>query len=128
MLKTAKFDREAMLKAAGGGYINATDLADYLVGKGLPFRTAYKIVGGIVARASDLGVTLEELPLSEYVSFSDKIGEDVYDAISLRACVARRVSEGGTGASPASSMRSKSVSNTSKALNSSPAQSLSLRT
>ena len=98
MLKTAKFDREAMLKAAGGGYINATDLADYLVGKGLPFRTAYKIVGGIVARASDLGVTLEELPLSEYVSFSDKIGEDVYDAISLRACVARRVSEGGTGA------------------------------
>ena len=98
MLKTAKFDREAMLKAAGGGYINATDLADYLVGKGLPFRTAYKIVGGIVARASDLGVTLEELPLSEYASFSDKIGEDVYDAISLRACVARRVSEGGTGA------------------------------
>ena len=97
MIATMKPNRENMLRAAGKGFINATDLADYLVGKGVPFRTAYNTVGKIVARCIDLGKTLEELPLEEYATFSDKFGEDVYDAISLRACVSRRISEGGTG-------------------------------
>ena len=97
MIATMKPNRENMLRAAGKGFINATDLADYLVGKGVPFRTAYNTVGKIVARCIDLGKTLEELPLEEYETFSDKFGEDVYDAISLRACVSRRISEGGTG-------------------------------
>ena len=97
MIATMKPNRENLLRAAGKGFINATDLADYLVGKGVPFRTAYNTVGKIVARCIDLGKTLEELPLEEYATFSDKFGEDVYDAISLRACVSRRISEGGTG-------------------------------
>ena len=97
MIATMKPNRENMLRAAGKGFINATDLADYLVGKGVPFRTAYNTVGKIVARCIDLGKTLEELPLEKYATFSDKFGEDVYDAISLRACVSRRISEGGTG-------------------------------
>ena len=97
MIATMKPNRENMLRAAGKGFINATDLADYLVGKGVPFRTAYNTVGKLVARCIDLGKTLEELPLEEYATFSDKFGEDVYDAISLRACVSRRISEGGTG-------------------------------
>ena len=98
MIAAMKPNRDNMLRAAGKGFINATDLADYLVGKGMPFRTAYNTVGKIVARCIDLGKTLEELPLEEYAAFSDKFGEDVYDAISLRACVSRRISEGGTGA------------------------------
>ena len=98
MIATMKPNRDNMLRAAGKGFINATDLADYLVGKGMPFRTAYNTVGKIVARCIDLGKTLEELSLEEYAAFSDKFGEDVYDAISLRACVSRRISEGGTGA------------------------------
>ncbi len=98
MIATMKPNRDNMLRAAGKGFINATDLADYLVGKGMPFRTAYNTVGKIVARCIDLGKTLEELSLEEYAAFSDKFGDDVYDAISLRACVSRRISEGGTGA------------------------------
>ena len=98
MIAAMKPNRDNMLRAAGKGFINATDLADYLVGKGMPFRTAYNTVGKIVARCIDLGKTLEELSLEEYAAFSDKFGEDVYDAISLRACVSRRISEGGTGA------------------------------
>ena len=98
MIATMKPNRDNMLRAAGKGFINATDLADYLVGKDMPFRTAYNTVGKIVARCIDLGKTLEELSLEEYAAFSDKFGEDVYDAISLRACVSRRISEGGTGA------------------------------
>ena len=98
MIATMKPNRDNMLRAAVKGFINATDLADYLVGKGMPFRTAYNTVGKIVARCIDLGKTLEELSLEEYAAFSDKFGEDVYDAISLRACVSRRISEGGTGA------------------------------
>ncbi len=91
---TAHPDR--MRKAAQTGFINATDLADYLVGKGLPFRTAYKISGQIVAYCQKNGLVLETVPLDDYRSFSDLIGEDVYAAIDLDACVSRRISEGGT--------------------------------
>ena len=98
MIDTMKPNKDNMYRAAGKGYINATDLADYLVGKGLPFRTAYKTVGEIVAYGIKHDKTLEEITLGEYKNFSELFGEDLYEAISLVACVRRRTSEGGTGA------------------------------
>ena len=98
MIDTMKPNKDNMYRAAGKGYINATDLADYLVGKGLPFRTAYKTVGEIVAYGIKHDKTLEEITLGEYKNFSELFGEDLYEAISLTACVRRRTSEGGTGA------------------------------
>ncbi len=98
MIDTMKPNKDNMYRAAGKGYINATDLADYLVGKGLPFRTAYKTVGEIVAYGIKHDKTLEEITLGEYKNFSELFGEDLYEAISLAACVRRRMSEGGTGA------------------------------
>ncbi len=83
-------------RAAQTGFINATDLADYLVGKGLPFRTAYKVSGQLVAECIALGCVLEELPLEKYQAHSELIGEDVYEAIDLAACVEKRQSAGGT--------------------------------
>ena len=83
-------------RAAQTGFINATDLADYLVGKGLPFRTAYKISGELVAECIALGCVLEELPLEKYRAHSELIGEDVFEAIDLAACVEKRTSAGGT--------------------------------
>ena len=88
-----------MKKAAQGGFINATDLADYLVKKGLPFRSAYKISGQIVAKCIKEGYVLDTLPLSDYKEFSDLFGEDVYKEISLETCVSKRISEGGTSVS-----------------------------
>ena len=98
MIATMRPNKENMYRAAGKGFINATDLADYLVGKGIPFRTAYKTVGEIVAYGIKTDKTLEELSLEEYKKFSDLFDEDLYDAISLASCVRRRTSEGGTGA------------------------------
>ena len=98
MIATMKPNRAAMYRAAGKGFINATDLADYLVGKGMPFRTAYKTVGEVVALAIKKDKTLEELTLEEYKGVSDLFDDGLYDAISLAACVRRRTSEGGTGA------------------------------
>ena len=98
MIDTMKPNKDNMYRAAGKGYINATDLADYLVGKGLPFRTAYKTVGEIVAYGIKHDKTLEEITLGEYKNFYELFGEDLYEAISLAACVRRRTSEGGTGA------------------------------
>ena len=88
-----------MLNAARGGFINATDLADYLVKAGMPFRTAYKISGAIVAECIAEGYVLDSYPLSRYKEKSELIGEDVYDAISLEVCVKKRISEGGTSIS-----------------------------
>ena len=85
-----------MLRAAQTGFINATDLADYLVRKGLPFRSAYKLSGQIVARCMAEGQVLETLPLEVYRSFSELFDEDLYTAIDLKACVEKRISEGGT--------------------------------
>ena len=87
---------ENMMRAAQGGFINATDLADYLVKKGLPFRTAYKISGQIVAYCIQNREVLETLPLDTYRTFSDFFDTDLYDEISLTTCVAKRISEGGT--------------------------------
>ncbi|MCI7807795.1 argininosuccinate lyase [bacterium] len=98
MLATLSTKPENMKKAAQGGFINATDLADYLVKKGMPFRSAYKISGQIVAKCIAEGYVLETLPLSEYQAFSLLFGEDLYSEIDLTACVEKRISEGGTSA------------------------------
>ena len=97
MIKTMRVKKENMYKAAGEGFINATDLADYLVRKGLPFRSAYKIVGQIVGYCIDNGFVLETLPLEKYKEFSDLFTEDLFGEISLETCVSKRISAGGTG-------------------------------
>ena len=85
-----------MKKAAQEGFINATDLADYLVKKGMPFRSAYKISGEIVALCMEKGLVLEELELEEYQKFSELFEADVYGEIDLVTCMEKRISEGGT--------------------------------
>ena len=97
MVATMRVQADAMLHAAQSGFINATDLADYLVGKGMPFRDAYKISGRIVARCMADGKVLETLPLEIYREYSPLFAEDVYTAVDLTACVERRISAGGTG-------------------------------
>ena len=96
MIETMKVNEEEMYKAAGKGFINATDLADYLVTKGMPFRDAYKISGTLVHDCIGKNLTLEEVDLDTYQTYSDLFDEDVYQAIDLHACVERRISEGGT--------------------------------
>lgn len=95
MLKTMTVIKENMRAAAARGFINATDCADYLVKKGMPFRDAYKITGTLVAKCIEMGVTLETLPIGEYKKLSDVFAEDVYEAISLDTCVNERKSQGG---------------------------------
>lgn len=85
-----------MKMAAQKGFINATDIADYLVKKGLPFRSAYKISGQLVALCIQQGTVLEELPLSTYQEYSPLFEKDIYEAIDLKTCVEKRISEGGT--------------------------------
>jgi argininosuccinate lyase len=97
MVQTMRAIPENMYAAAGKGFINATDLADYLVKKGLPFRTAYKIVGQTVAYAIESKKVLDELSLEELKEFSPLFAEDVYEEISLETCVSKRISAGGTG-------------------------------
>ncbi len=95
MLATMRVNRENMRAAAAKGFINATDCADYLVKKGLPFRDAYKITGTLVAICIERGTTLEELPLEEYRKLCGTFEEDVYEAIRLENCVAGRKVPGG---------------------------------
>ncbi len=96
MIKTLKAKKENMLLAGKKGFINATDLADYLVKKGMPFRSAYKIVGETVRKCSLKNITLEELSINEYKEISPLFEEDVYTEISLSTCVNKRISKGGT--------------------------------
>ena len=96
MLATMTTRPDNMKKAAQGGFINATDLADYLVKKGMPFRSAYKISGQLVARCIAEGCVLETLPLEVYKQYSDLFDEDLYQDIDLLTCVQKRISEGGT--------------------------------
>ena len=96
MLATMSAKPENMRKAAQGGFINATDLADYLVKKGLPFRSAYKISGQIVAQCIAEGKVLETLELDAYKKYSELFEEDLYNDIDLLTCVEKRISEGGT--------------------------------
>ena len=95
MLATMRVIKENMRNAAAKGFINATDCADYLVKKGMPFRDAYKITGTLVAQCIEKGLTLETLPIADYQAMTDLFTEDVYEAISLDTCVRERKSEGG---------------------------------
>ncbi len=99
MLESMQVNTGNMLLAAQKGFINATDLADYLVKKGMPFRTAYKISGQIVRHCMETGQVLETLPPESYREFSELFDDDVYAAIDLKACMEKRISEGGTSAS-----------------------------
>ena len=95
MLATMRVIPENMRNAAAKGFINATDCADYLVKKGMPFRDAYKITGTLVHTCIEKGCTLETLPLEEYKKLTDNFDKDVYDAISLDTCVMQRKAAGG---------------------------------
>ena len=95
MLDTMTVIPQNMRKAAAGGFINATDCADYLVKKGLPFRDAYKATGSLVALCIEKGETLETLPIEEYKAICDTFDEGVYEAISLEKCVKERSPYGG---------------------------------
>ena len=95
MIDTMTVHKDNMRAAAAKGFINATDCADYLVGKGLPFRDAYKATGELVALCIDKGLTLETLPLEEYRKVCDLFDDEVYTAINLEKCVADRKVAGG---------------------------------
>ena len=97
MVQTMRAIPENMYNAAGRGFINATDLADYLVKKGMPFRTAYKAVGELVAECIEKNTVLDKLPLDAYKCHSELFDEDLYTEISLETCVEKRISAGGTG-------------------------------
>ncbi len=90
MLQTMTVRHDRMLEAAGGGFTNATDLADYLVGKGLPFRSAHEVSGKLVRYCLERGLALDELKLEEFKNYSLLIDSDIYEAISLANCVGRR--------------------------------------
>ena len=96
MLATMTVRADKMLHAAQTGFLNATDLADYLVTKGLPFRSAYKVSGQLVAYCIAHNTVLEKLPLETFQTFSERFDDGVYAAIDLTNCVTRRVSYGGT--------------------------------
>ncbi len=97
MIETMKAIPENMYAASKKGFINATDLADYLTKRGVPFRTAYKIVGTVVGKCVKEGITLDEVPLEEYKQYSEIFEEDLYDEISLETCIRKRISKGSTG-------------------------------
>ncbi|MGO1433523.1 MAG: argininosuccinate lyase, partial [Ruoffia tabacinasalis] len=88
-------NKEVMYKAASTGFINATDCADYLTAKGLPFRDAYQVTGNIIQYCEETNQTLETLSLAEYKEEHALFEEDIYDAIDLTVCVKRRQVDGG---------------------------------
>ena len=95
MLATMKLKKDNMLQGAKGGFTNATDVADYLVKKGLPFRDAHAVVGRMVAYCLDKNTVIDALSMDEFKTFSDIFDKDVYDAISLETCVNMRKIVGG---------------------------------
>ena len=99
MIDTMTVRTDNMRKAAGKGFINATDCADYLTKKGMPFRDAYTVTGKLVAACTAQGKTLEELTLDELKTVSDLFDQDVYEAINLENCMALRASYGGPAVS-----------------------------
>ena len=97
MIKTMKFRKDRMAKRAMNGFTNATDAADYLVGKGVPFRDAHGIIGRLVLYCIEKDTSIYALSLEELRSISDKFDEDIYDAISLKTCVEKRLTIGAPG-------------------------------
>ena len=97
MIQTMKFRKDRMAKSAMNGFTNATDAADYLVGKGVPFRDAHGIIGRLVLYCIEKNTSIDALSLEELRSISDKFDEDIYDAISLKTCVEKRLTIGAPG-------------------------------
>ena len=97
MIQTMKFRKDRMAKSAMNGFTNATDAADYLVGKGVPFRDAHGIIGRLVLYCIEKDTSIDALSLEELHSISDKFDEDIYDAISLKTCVEKRLTIGAPG-------------------------------
>ena len=110
MIDTMTVLKENMRNAAAKGFINATDCADYLVSKGLPFRDAYKATGELVAICIDKGLTLETLPIEEYKAICDLFDEEVYTAINLEKCVNDRLVAGGPSAGSVEKQIEKAMS------------------
>lgn len=98
MIRTMKFRKDRMAKSAMNGFTNATDAADYLVGKGVPFRDAHGIIGRLVLYCIEKDTSIDALSLVELRSISDKFDEDIYDAVSLKTCVEKRLTIGAPGA------------------------------
>lgn len=105
MLKTARFNTQRMAQAAQGGFTNATDLADYLAAKGLPFRDAHEVVGKAVLYCLEKGISLQDVDLALYQTFSPLIEDDIYEFVDVTSCVARRRVPGG----PAPEMVSQAI-------------------
>lgn len=97
MLSTMEFNGEAMEQSAKNGFTNATDAADYLVNHGVPFRDAHGIVGRLVLLCIEKGISLDDLPLTEYKAISPVFEEDIYEAVSMKTCVEKRVTKGAPG-------------------------------
>ena len=97
MLSSMTFRKDVMEASAKRGFTNATDAADYLVNKGVPFRDAHGIVGQLVLLCIEKGIALDDLPLEEYKEISPVFEEDVYEAISMKTCVDRRQTLGAPG-------------------------------
>ena len=98
MVSTMHFKKDRMENSAKNGFTNATDAADYLVGKGVPFRDAHGIVGRLVLYCIDKGISLDDMKLEEYKAISPVFEDDIYDAISMKNCVERRNTIGAPGA------------------------------
>ncbi len=94
---TMKFRKDVMAKSARNGFTNATDAADYLVGKGVPFRDAHGIIGQMVLYCIDKDCAIDDLSLEEFKKFSDKFDQDIYEAVSLETCVEKRLTDGAPG-------------------------------
>ena len=99
MLRTLKFNKEIMQKSAMNGFTNATDAADYLVVKGVPFRDAHSVIGRIVLHCIDKGCAIDDLDIDTLKSFDEHFDNDIYDAISLKTCVEKRLTIGAPGIS-----------------------------
>ena len=97
MIDTMTFNKPVMEASAKNGFTNATDAADYLVNHGVPFRDAHGIIGRLVLMCIDKGISLDELPLEDYKSVSPVFENDIYEAISLKACVEKRLTKGAPG-------------------------------
>jgi argininosuccinate lyase len=95
MFSTLRFQTDTMRRSAARGFTNATDAADYLAKKGMPFRDAHAIVGKLVLHCLQTGTTLEDLALDAYKKISPAFEEDIYTAISLQTCVDGRAAPGG---------------------------------
>ena len=97
MLRTMKFRKDRMAASARNGFANATDAADYLAAKGVPFRDAHAVVGRLVLYCIEKGTSIDELSLEELQGLSDKFEADIYEAVSLKACVEKRLTLGAPG-------------------------------